>query len=230
MILVIALGWVQFKTKTVEVDSILIDKDQAAPKKTITQPAYLPKYQKSARVALSLVIVGIVWGGYSLIQHRQIELADQQFQATQQVQATQTASWVQQIQATQNALATQQASQTQQAQATQYSQATAQAQQEMENKLVVVIATFEGPEEVYGVRNEIVESLNSAFAQDEEVKIVTVYDVVTPDMSSSYARNLGKQYFADLVIWGWYRPTENPNITVHIENSVSHANRIHQRK
>src|SRR5215208_779041 len=143
LVLVIALGWIGFKTKTVEVDSIFIDENQAATKKTLTKPAYLPKYQKSARVALSLVFIAIVWGGYSLIKHRQFELADQQFQAVQQAQATQTqaafnivatkqVSQNRQAIATQNSQATQQAIQTQQVQATQSAQATLQARQEKE--------------------------------------------------------------------------------------------------
>ena len=97
-------------------------------------------------------------------------------------------------------------------------QATQQARQEMEKKLIVAIAVFEGPEEVYGLRNEIIESLNSAFSKDGEIEIVTVNEVITPDMGSMYARALGEQLIADLVIWGWYRPTEDPNITIHIEN------------
>jgi len=87
-----------------------------------------------------------------------------------------------------------------------------------EEKLIIAVAVFEGPEEVYGLRNEILESLNAASLDRDEIEIVTVSDVITPDMGSSYARELGRQLIADIVIWGWYRPTEDPNITIHIEN------------
>ena len=87
-----------------------------------------------------------------------------------------------------------------------------------EQKLIVVIAAFEGPEEVYGLRNEIIESLNAEFASDENIEIIPVDDVITLTQGSDYARRLGENLLADVVIWGWYRPTENPNITIHIEN------------
>src|SRR5574341_575088 len=52
------------------------------------------------------------------------------------------------------------------------------------------------------------------------MEIESVNEVITPDSDSgsSRARELGKNLQADIVIWGWYRPTENPSITVHIEN------------
>jgi tetratricopeptide (TPR) repeat protein len=89
-----------------------------------------------------------------------------------------------------------------------------------EEKLVVLIAKFDGPEEIYGLRNEILEKLNADFANDPDVQIESVDEVVTPEANSGSprARELGGNLQADIVIWGWYRPTENPNITIHIEN------------
>jgi tetratricopeptide (TPR) repeat protein len=94
--------------------------------------------------------------------------------------------------------------------------------QAREAKLVVLIAKFDGPEEVYGLRNEILEKLNADFANDTEVAIESINEVITPDSKSGSPRavELGKSYQADVVIWGWYRPTENPNITIHIENLI----------
>jgi hypothetical protein len=83
---------------------------------------------------------------------------------------------------------------------------------------VVLIAAFEGPEEVYGLRNEIIENLNADFSDDEKIEIVIIDNVITLTQGSDYARKLGERRLADVVIWGWYRPTENPNITIHIEN------------
>ena len=92
--------------------------------------------------------------------------------------------------------------------------------QTREDKLVVLVARFDGPEEVYGLRNEILEKLNTDFANDSDVQVESVSEVITPetDSGSSRARKLGEKLQADVVIWGWYRRTENPNITIHIEN------------
>jgi len=89
--------------------------------------------------------------------------------------------------------------------------------QALEEKLVVMIAAFEGPEEVYGIRNEMIEILNADFSNDEDIEIIALPEIVSPSSGSNYARKLGERYSADIVIWGWYRPTENPNITIHIE-------------
>jgi hypothetical protein len=90
--------------------------------------------------------------------------------------------------------------------------------QALQDKLVVLIAAFEGPEDVYGLHDEIVDKLNADFPNDAEVEIVTRPEIITPNQGSSYARALGERYMADVVIWGWYRPTQNPNIHIHIEN------------
>jgi tetratricopeptide (TPR) repeat protein len=92
--------------------------------------------------------------------------------------------------------------------------------QTREEKLIVLITQFDGPEQSYGLRNEILVQLNKDFANHSQVEIESVNEVITPesDSGSPRARKLGKDFQADIVIWGWYRPTENPNITVHIEN------------
>jgi tetratricopeptide (TPR) repeat protein len=87
-----------------------------------------------------------------------------------------------------------------------------------DEKLIVLIAAFDGPEEVYGLRNEIIEKLSTDFPKGGEVEIETTDEIITPELGSERARELGKDVQADVVIWGWYRPTEKPNITIHIEN------------
>jgi tetratricopeptide (TPR) repeat protein len=84
-----------------------------------------------------------------------------------------------------------------------------------EEKIIVLVAQFDGPEEEYGLRRKILEDLQQAANGYEDTLIVEGDEIVT---SSEYARELGEQVNADLVIWAWYRPTENPNITIHIEN------------
>ncbi|NOH03700.1 MAG: tetratricopeptide repeat protein [Chloroflexi bacterium] len=200
LILVIVLAWIGFKNKTVEVDTILYKQDQTTAKKVVEIPRFSPKYRSFARIGLFIVFVGFISSTFILIQHRQAVRAEQQYQSTQQAQATQTADFVLQIQSTQNA------------------QTTQQAQEELKEKLVVVIASFDGPEEVYGLRNQILEELNKEYLESENVKIIAIQDIISPDTGSKYAQNLGEGYYADLVIWGWYRPTTNPNITIHVEN------------
>ncbi|MBE0672193.1 MAG: tetratricopeptide repeat protein [Anaerolineales bacterium] len=92
--------------------------------------------------------------------------------------------------------------------------------QSRQEKLIVLITAFEGPEDVYALRNVIVEKLNADFSTESQIQIETIDETITPDSQSGTprARELGKSYQADVVIWGWYRSTENPNITVHIEN------------
>ena len=93
--------------------------------------------------------------------------------------------------------------------------------QELEDKLIVVIATFDGPEDVFGLRNEIIEKLNADFVNEKGIEIVTIKDIITPADGSKAAVKLGIPYLADVVIWGWYRPTDNPNISIHIRESCS---------
>ena len=90
--------------------------------------------------------------------------------------------------------------------------------QQNQNTVIVVIAQFDGPEETYHLRDEILEQLNKSLQGDQDIKIIPVNETVTVPQGSDYARQLGKQYQADLVFWGWYGPTENPNLTLHIEN------------
>lgn len=185
VILVIALAWIGFKTKEVEIKTVVTRKDQTETTRIEKQPAYLLKYRRLAQGGLILILIGMLLGGNSLFQQRQ---------------ATQTEEKVAQLQATQRALETQ------------------QAQQEIEEKLVVVIAAFDGPEDDYGLRNQILEELNASFKDSEDVIITPTSNIITPVEGSDYARKLGQSKSAKIVIWGWYRSTDNPNITIHIEN------------
>jgi tetratricopeptide (TPR) repeat protein len=88
----------------------------------------------------------------------------------------------------------------------------------LKEKTVVLVANFDGPEERYGVTNEVLENLNAAVAGYDDIQIISLGKTITVEQGSNHARSVGERYLADVVIWGWYRPTENPNITVHIEN------------
>jgi len=84
-----------------------------------------------------------------------------------------------------------------------------------EDKVVVLVAQFDGPEEKYGLRRQIMEDLQDVIKGYDDIVIIEGGELVT---SSDAARELGEQEKADLVVWAWYRPTENPNITIHFEN------------
>ncbi|MBK7318902.1 tetratricopeptide repeat protein [Candidatus Villigracilis affinis] len=92
--------------------------------------------------------------------------------------------------------------------------------QELEAKTIILIAKFDGPEENYGLTDELLEQLDDALTGYEDVQVVRLGEVVTVEKGSKYARKIGERYLADIVIWGWYRPTENPNVTIHVENLV----------
>ncbi len=88
----------------------------------------------------------------------------------------------------------------------------------VDEKVIVLVALFDGPEETYGLRNQIMEELHNVDKANGEIIILDGKEVVTSAQGSQYARKLGGQENADLVIWAWYRPTDNPNITIHFEN------------
>jgi len=101
-----------------------------------------------------------------------------------------------------------------------------------QSKLIVAIADFDGPEEVYGVRNEILDSLRSQFDEDDKIIIQTVDLVITPDDGSDLARKIGEKMLADIVIWGWYRPAENTNMTINLEylTDLESFSKTHRQK
>lgn len=84
-----------------------------------------------------------------------------------------------------------------------------------QEKIIVLVTEFDGPENNYGLQRQIVEDLRVATKSYLDTSIIESTVVA---VSSEQARELGKEENADLVIWAWYRPTDDPNITVHVEN------------
>jgi tetratricopeptide (TPR) repeat protein len=87
-----------------------------------------------------------------------------------------------------------------------------------QKKLTVLVAKFEGPEAEYGLRDQIMEELRQLTKSYPNTIIIDGKEVINAGSGSEHARKLGEEANADLVIWAWYRPTENPNITIHVEN------------
>lgn len=93
--------------------------------------------------------------------------------------------------------------------------------QAQEDKVIVLVAKFDGPEEEYGLREEMIEQLRETTKDYDDTEIIASEEVVTVTQGSEYAYKLGEKHHADLVIWAWYRSTNDPNITIHIENLSS---------
>jgi tetratricopeptide (TPR) repeat protein len=91
-------------------------------------------------------------------------------------------------------------------------------QASLKERLVIAVAEFDGPEETYGIRNQILSELQANFTSEGNIEFIAISNVITVEQGSANARALGEENNANMVIWGWYRPTENPNITIHIEN------------
>ncbi len=90
--------------------------------------------------------------------------------------------------------------------------------QVLEKKIVILVTQFDGPEETYGLRDQIMEELHNVANEGNDIVIVDSKEIITSGQGSEYARGLGERENADLVIWAWYKPTDNPNITIHFEN------------
>jgi tetratricopeptide (TPR) repeat protein len=94
-----------------------------------------------------------------------------------------------------------------------------QHRKEEKAKFIIIIAAFEGPEDIYGLRNEIIEQVTKDLDESTKVEIRPISEVITPEKGSKYARELGEKYSADIVLWAWYRPSEvTTNVAIHIEN------------
>jgi len=87
-----------------------------------------------------------------------------------------------------------------------------------EKKVVVLVAKFDGPEEKYHLRDEILKQLKATTKNYGDTEILPFDEIITESMGSEYARATGNNKQADLVIWGWYTETENSNLNLYIEN------------
>lgn len=153
LILIIALGWIGFSTKTVTLK-----------KKTKSEPRYSITYRRIALGLLGVVVVGSGVCGWLL-----------------------------------------------------YKSSVSRAEA-LEKKIIILVAQFDGPEETYGLRSQVMEELHKVAKGNNEITIIDGEEIITSGQGSDYARELGEAESADLVIWAWYKPTDNPNITIHFEN------------
>ena len=86
------------------------------------------------------------------------------------------------------------------------------------DKLIVLVANFDGPDQKYGVTETILSQLRTAVKEYEDVEIQSLDEVITAQAGSSVARARGEDRKAGIVLWGWYRvPRDSAFITVHFE-------------
>lgn len=88
----------------------------------------------------------------------------------------------------------------------------------IEKKVVVLVAQFDGPEDQFHLRDEILKQLKAATNKYKDTEIVPLEEIITVAQGSEYARKVGDGAKADLVIWGWYTKTEKSNLNLYIEN------------
>jgi len=84
---------------------------------------------------------------------------------------------------------------------------------------VVLVADLHGPErERYQVTEELLAQLRGSLTKYPDVTIIASGDVITEQQGAGVARDRGKRYKADLVVWGRYATTgSDVRLTVHLE-------------
>lgn len=91
--------------------------------------------------------------------------------------------------------------------------------QAKENKVIVLVAEFDGSaEEKYHLRDELLRQLKATTKEYSDTEIIALDDVITEGQGSEYARQIGKDNHADIVIWAWYTETTTSNLNIYIEN------------
>jgi len=90
----------------------------------------------------------------------------------------------------------------------------------LDKKVVVLIANLDGPDpKNYRVTEQLLSQLSDSLSGYDDTVIIALGETITEQEGSKKAQDLGKNYRADLVIWGWYGVTESDVLlTIHVEN------------
>lgn len=81
----------------------------------------------------------------------------------------------------------------------------------------VLVADFEGPVG-YGVTEIVIEDLRKVTKQFPSIKILSLGTNISAQQGNEFARRVGTESNADVVIWGWYRKsTDKVFVTFHFE-------------
>ncbi|MGH7800686.1 MAG: tetratricopeptide repeat protein [Thermodesulfobacteriota bacterium] len=87
------------------------------------------------------------------------------------------------------------------------------------DKIIILVADFDGPEpKKYAVTRRIVEQLNNATKEYDDVRIQPLGEVITYREGGEHACKIGKRRKATIVLWGEYSVTkEKVQVTVNFE-------------
>lgn len=87
------------------------------------------------------------------------------------------------------------------------------------NKTIILVANFDGPDpEIYRVTDFVLEKLSEATQDYPYIKIVPLQQTITVQQGSEFARNLGQDKKAKIVVWGWYGVTgKSVHVSTHFE-------------
>ncbi len=90
---------------------------------------------------------------------------------------------------------------------------------EFEEKVVVLVADFPGPDpDSYRVTETLLLKLHEAAADYDDTLILALGASISEQEGSAAARSLGEENNADIVLWGWYAVTgSNALVTIHVE-------------
>lgn len=93
-------------------------------------------------------------------------------------------------------------------------------QQVLETKIIILVMNINGPlPENYRITEEIITQLKKELSVYEDTLVLSLPEIIIEQQGSDYARIVGKQYNADIVLWGWYGVTNsNVLITLNVEN------------
>ena len=90
--------------------------------------------------------------------------------------------------------------------------------QEQDKKIIVLVARFDGPEDKYHLRDEILKQLKAVASDYEDTEVIPLGEIITEAQGSAYARRVAGKMHADLVVWGWYTETDTSNLNIYVEN------------
>ena len=86
------------------------------------------------------------------------------------------------------------------------------------DKIIILIANFDGPDKDYGVTDTIFRQLKGLEKKYTDVDVQPLRQTITALDGSEVARVKGKDHTANIVLWGWYRKsTKMSKVTVYFE-------------
>ncbi|MFQ5825226.1 MAG: tetratricopeptide repeat protein [bacterium] len=77
------------------------------------------------------------------------------------------------------------------------------------DKIIILVADFDGPDpQNYRVTETIIEQLREATDFYDDVEVKTLGETILAQQGNKFARSIGKEHKASIVLWGWYGKTE----------------------